>query len=421
MRMSKQEKKGMVPALRFPEFRDAGEWKISRLQELLEAVIDNRGKTPPLSANGYPLVEVNALGSNFVNYNKVSKFVDEDTYCNWFRGHVKPGDILFSTVGAIAECSLVFHENKPVIAQNIVGLRFKKYISQLFALYLLTVEQNKDKFLKITMGAVQPSLKVSQMVHLGFLLPKLEEQQKIADCLTSIDELIAAQTQKLAALKTHKKGLMQQLFPAEGETTPKLRFPEFQDKGEEWEVRKLSQVCEINPSSNALPELFVYIDLESVEAGKLLKKNRISREGAPSRAQRLLKCGDVIFQMVRPYQKNNYYFLPDDDVDYVASTGYAQLRANESSRYLFQYLRNDRFVDRVLSKCTGSNYPAINSSSLSEILVEVPQENEQERIADCLTSIDELITAQTEKIESLKAYEKGLMQQLFPVMDEVGE
>ncbi len=206
------------PRLRFPEFRDAGEWVGRKLQELLETVIDNRGKTPPLSANGYPLVEVNALGSNLIKYNKVSKFIDEDTHRNWFRGHVKPGDILFSTVGAIAECSLVCDKNEPVIAQNIIGLRCEKNVSKLFALYLLTVEQNKEKFLKITMGAVQPSIKVSQMVHLRFVLPKIEEQQRIALCLSSLDEIILSQSTKLEALKTHKKGLMQQLFPSPEET-----------------------------------------------------------------------------------------------------------------------------------------------------------------------------------------------------------
>lgn len=194
---------------------------------------------------------------------------------------------------------------------------------------------------------------------------------------------------------------------------PVLRFPEFKKTGE-WKEKPLSQICEVNPSTYDLPETFVYVDLESVEAGQLLRKNIISRDGAPSRAARLLKKGDVIFQMVRPYQKNNYFFLPNDDLDYVASTGYAQLRAHASNRYLFQYLHTDRFVNRVLERCTGSNYPAINSSDLSEILVEISGVEEQQKIADCLTSADELITAQTQRLDALRTHKKGLIQQLFP-------
>jgi len=194
---------------------------------------------------------------------------------------------------------------------------------------------------------------------------------------------------------------------------PKLRFPEFQD-AEEWKEKQLEQICEVNPSIEKLPKRFVYIDLESVEDGVLLQKKNITLDGAPSRAQRLLKIGDVIFQMVRPYQKNNYFFQPLDDFDYVASTGYAQLRAHQSSMYLFQYLHHQGFVDKVLAKCTGSSYPAINSSDLSKILIEIPDFNEQQKIADCLSSIDELITAQSQKIDTLKTHKKGLMQQLFP-------
>ncbi len=200
-------------------------------------------------------------------------------------------------------------------------------------------------------------------------------------------------------------------------SVPKLRFPEFRDSGE-WEEKELSQVCEINPSVNNLPETFVYIDLESVDSGNLLQKKIISREGAPSRAQRLLKRDDVIFQMVRPYQRNNYYFNVNDGISYVASTGYAQLRAYDSSLYLFQYLHNDNFVDRVLAKCTGSNYPAINSSDLSTILVEVPSLLEQQKIADCLSSLDDRITLETQKLDTLKAHKKGLMHQLFPAEGE---
>lgn len=198
---------------------------------------------------------------------------------------------------------------------------------------------------------------------------------------------------------------------------PKLRFPEFRDAGG-WEQKALNQVCEVNPTAKGLPDSFIYIDLESVEAGTLLKKNLIHLEGAPSRAQRLLKIGDVIFQMVRPYQKNNLIFQMDDEFEYVASTGYAQLRAHQSNTYLYQYIHTDRFVDRVLAKCTGSNYPAINSSDLAEIKVELPTSDEQQKIASFISSIDDLITAQNQKIERLKAHKKGLMQRLFPTDGE---
>ena len=194
---------------------------------------------------------------------------------------------------------------------------------------------------------------------------------------------------------------------------PKLRFPEFRGL-QSWQPRKLSDACEVNPSSPVLPEQFVYIDLESVEAGKLITKKIVKKNEAPSRAQRVLHVGDVIFQMVRPYQRNNLFFEENDDSSYVASTGYAQLRAKESPEFLFQAIHVDDFVNRVIAKCTGSSYPAINSSDLAEMLLVVPSSDEQQKLADCLSSLDELIAAQARKVEALKTHKKGLMQQLFP-------
>lgn len=211
--------------------------------------------------------------------------------------------------------------------------------------------------------------------------------------------------------------MMSATYKKKGALVPRLRFPEFQNAGE-WEWKKLKNVCEINPSSETLPQTFIYIDLESVSAGKLLSKKTILLEEAPSRAQRLLKNGDIIFQMVRPYQKNNLYCNFNDKKNYVASTGYALLRALEDNIFLYQAIHCDNFVDSVISKCTGSNYPAINSSDLSELVISIPRLQEQQRIADCLSSLDERIAAETNKLDTLKDHKKGLLKQLFPAEGE---
>lgn len=196
--------------------------------------------------------------------------------------------------------------------------------------------------------------------------------------------------------------------------TPRLRFPEFKN-ARPWNTKLLEDLCAVNPSNSGLPDSFVYIDLESVEDGQLKSKNRIEKIAAPSRAQRLLRNGDVIFQVVRPYQRNNLFIDFDDGQTYVASTGYAQLRAKDSERFLYQAVHVDSFVEGVIAKCTGSNYPAINSSDLAGVRLFAPDDvAEQQKIADCLTSLDEVIAAQGRKVDALKAHKRGLMQQLFP-------
>jgi type I restriction enzyme, S subunit len=201
---------------------------------------------------------------------------------------------------------------------------------------------------------------------------------------------------------------------------PQLRFPEF--KGE-WENKKLGEVSEINPTNKNLPDKFIYIDLESVSNGELLKENEITIENAPSRAQRILQPNDVLFQMVRPYQKNNLFF--DKKGTYVASTGYAQIRTELNPKYLFQYLHFQTFVDRVIERCTGTSYPSINSTDLSNIEFSYPSIEEQTKIASFLTAVDEKLQALKKKRHLLQQYKKGVMQKLFSqelrFKDENGE
>lgn len=191
-------------------------------------------------------------------------------------------------------------------------------------------------------------------------------------------------------------------------SVPKLRFTGFDG---DWEKSKLNKFASLNPKNSVLPESFIYIDLESVKDGLLIKESVISKNEAPSRAQRILKDKDILYQTVRPYQKNNLYF--DKVGDYVASTGYAQIRTINDSQFLFQFLHTEKFVANVMLRCTGTSYPAINSSDLSSIEISFPTLPEQQKIASFLSAVDEKIQQLSRKKELLEQYKKGVMQQLF--------
>lgn len=189
---------------------------------------------------------------------------------------------------------------------------------------------------------------------------------------------------------------------------PELRFPDF---SEEWCGKRMDEVSKINPRGGVLPQEFIYIDLESVKKGQLILENKIRAEGAPSRAQRILKQGDILFQTVRPYQKNNYFF--NKEGEYVASTGYEQLRVNGSAGFLYQYLYSPKFVDNVLKRCTGTNYPAINSDSFREIKINIPSLKEQQKIADFLTTVDKWIENTQKQKRLIELYKKGAVRKIF--------
>jgi len=189
---------------------------------------------------------------------------------------------------------------------------------------------------------------------------------------------------------------------------PELRFKGFDD---DWNKAELNDFASINPKNTELPNSFIYIDLESVTNGVLLKEERIFKDNSPSRAQRLLEKNDILYQTVRPYQKNNLYF--DKTGEYVASTGYAQIRTKNDSKFLFHFLHTEKLVQNVMLRCTGTSYPSINSSDLSKIKISFPSLPEQQKIASFLSSVDDKIQQISRKKELLEQYKKGVMQQLF--------
>lgn len=240
-------------------------------------------------------------------------------------------------------------------------------------------------------------------------MPPLDKQKKIAEILTTQDKVIELERQKIAEIKKTKKFFLSKMFPKKGQAVPEIRFKGFTDV---WEQRKLGDLAIFNPKAE-LPDVFEYVDLESVVGTEMLTHRTESKRTAPSRAQRLAQTGDLFYQTVRPYQKNNYLFEKPDK-HYVFSTGYAQMRPIVDSRFLLCLVQNESFVKVVLDSCTGTSYPAINSNDLAGIEVYSPgNPQEQKQIGDFFKDIDDLITLHQRKLEEEKKKKKALMQLLL--------
>lgn len=176
-----------------------------------------------------------------------------------------------------------------------------------------------------------------------------------------------------------------------------------------------SGIVEINPySGEKRPAQFYYIDLDAVTAGELTEDVIVSKAEAPSRAQRLLNVNDILFQTVRPYQQNNYFFQKERELRTVASTGYAQLRTGNNPLYIYYSLHQDEFVREVINRCTGSSYPAINPSELGRCSIYFEADRTlQDSIASVLAAADEAIGVSRDLVEKYAAMKQGLMQDLL--------
>ncbi|HEM2542619.1 TPA: restriction endonuclease subunit S [Streptococcus suis] len=373
-----------IPKRRFKEFENADAWELRKLVN--EVLFIGTGKSK-FSALEFGKFEI--LGSTSV--------------IGYDNSYDYEGDfILTARVGANAG-ELYRHSGKVKISDNTVFIQgdvldFIFYILQHFDIK------------KLSFGTGQPLVKASELKELKILMPvSVKERNHVGTFFSTLDRHITLHQRKLDKLKSVKQAYLSEMFPAEGERVPKRRFPGFTD---DWELRKLGEVAEINPKSQ-IPEKFEYVDLESVVGTSLISHRTVRAESAPSRAQRLALPGDIFYQTVRPYQKNNYLFDLSDD-NYVFSTGYAQLRPKIDDRYLMIKIQDDGFVKEVLDRCTGTSYPAINSKDLSQISIDVPTSlPEQEAIGTFFSTLDRHITLHQRKLEKLKNLKKALLNELF--------
>ena len=182
-------------------------WEQRKLSEFVDKAVDNRGKTPPIDDNGtHPLIEVAALGGVHPDYSKVEKYLNDDSFKNNLRAYVKEGDILFTTVGSIGLVSLMDSMEEAAIAQNIVAFRAKENFVPEYLYSLFSNEENQYKAKRIVMGAVQPSIKVSQLVDVEYMLTQnVKEQQKIGEYFSNLDHLITLHQHKLFCAKNVMK------------------------------------------------------------------------------------------------------------------------------------------------------------------------------------------------------------------------
>ena len=249
----------------------------------------------------------------------------------------------------------------------------------------------------------------SDFLKIEIHVPPIEEQKKIGTLLDYLDHLITLHQNKHEKLVALKKAMLEKMFPQNGSNVPEVRFAGFTGP---WEQRKLGELALFNPKDE-LPKTFEYVDLESVVGTEMLSHRTEAKVSAPSRAQRLARTGDLFYQTVRPYQKNNYLFEKPDN-NYVFSTGYAQMRPFVDGYFLLSLVQNESFVKVVLDSCTGTSYPAINANDLAEIEVFAPSDkNEAHKIGTIFRSLDNLITLQQRKHESLKHIKAALLQKMF--------
>jgi len=408
--------RGRTPKLRFPEFQDALEWEEKEVGEVFRVT---RG-------NVLSMTLVQDVKTDKTPYPVYSSQTKNNGLSGFYSEYLYEDAITWTTDGANA--GDVNYRSGKFYCTNVCGvlINTKGYANPCVAALINNVSRKYVSYVG------NPKLMNGVMSKIVISLPTVLEQQKIADCLSSLEYLITTQSQKLEALELHKKGLMQQLFPVEGESVPRLRFLEFRDSLE-WEEKKLGQISSIRtgPFGSVLHESDYVevgtpiITVEHLSDLGIKGKNfpRVSDDDKIRLTSYKLKEGDIVFSRVGSVDRSSIIRVSEDG--WLFSGRLLRLRiiklTENSPQFLNQLLKYEPSKTKIRDRAVGQTMPSLNTEILNSIPFYFPSLLEQQKIADCLSSLDELITAQKRKLEGLKIHKKGLMQGLFPSPDPVQE
>lgn len=434
---AEEEAKSMLlPKLRFPEFRGAEGWKQILMGEVYSFKSNNSLSRDKLNylAGSVKNIHYGDIHTKFASHFDITKelvpFINESEEGVVRDGNLcSAGDMVFADasedmadIGKSIEIVRLSGENVVPGLHTILARPTGVRVALGFGGYLFKSAWVRTQIQKEAQGAKVLGISANRMRNLRIPLPRsIAEQQKIAECLSSVDELIAAQARKVDALKTHKKGLMQELFPRDDETQPRLRFPEFQNAGE-WDEKKLGTICDIQrgkfshrPRND--PKFFggqyPFIqtgDVVKSEGGAVIASQSLNEEGLA--VSKLFKPTVVLITIAANIGDTGLLLTEGCFTDSVVGL---IPKKGTIPDFLELIMRGQK--DNLNKVATTGAQKNINNEILREVSVLLPSVPEQQRIASCLSSLDALITSETEKYEALKTHKKGLMQQLFPSPD----
>jgi len=429
------KEKNIVPQLRFPEFVEDVEWNIDKFSSFIKLY---RGSSPrPISQfltkdeNGVNWIKIGDT-KNAVGF-KISKVEEKITTEGSKKSRkVKKGELILAnsmSYGATYELKI-----EGCIYDGWFVLReYEDSFDKQFLLQLLNSDFLQIQYKRLAAGGIVQNIS-SEIVY-NTLLPKfsIKEQQKIAACLSSLDEVINAETEKLELLQDHKKGLLQHLFPQEGETQPKYRFPEFKNGGD-WKEVALGDLVEIKGRIGYRGYTVKDIVKKGEGAitlspsnfddnGKLNfdKSTYISWDKYNESPEIMLEEGQTVLVKTASVGKSAYVEnLPEKTT---VNPQIVVLKPKKIQPKFLSYTIFHNYVQNQIRNTVGAGaIPNMSQASISKLKILLPPskgEKEQQKIADCLSSVDNLIEAQSQKIEDLENHKKGLLQQLFPNINDV--
>lgn len=424
-----------IPRLRFPGF--SGEWISKNLGEVTTYTKGFAFKSDDYTGEGIRIIRVSDLDKDSIKIGNNKVFISIGKKALYTNYVLNKSDIIITTVGskpelresAVGRGIYVDSDNYGLLNQNMLKLNNSFDINNRFIFSYINTDEYISYITSIQRGnANQSNIAVTDLFKYRIFITSHDEQGKIAECLSSVDELITAQTDKIAALKDHKKGLMQKLFPQDGAAIPRCRFHEFLNSPP-WQEDEFANV--INHSSGTSLEEYVSPSgqYKFISIGNYTTDGKYFDNGqriiANSKTlSKLLNANDLVMVLNDKTAKGDIIgatILIDKENSYIYNQRSERIICNREvrARFLWIYLNSTGFRDKVYQISQGGTQIYVNFPNVKKLGITYPiSYTEQEKVAECLTSLDELISLYTKKLSALKEHKKGLMQQLFPAVEK---
>ena len=407
-----------IPALRFPEFQNDGEWGLASVGIYYKVQGGFAFKSGEFKDSGIPIVRISNI-PNDGNYVDTNNCVYYDRIPNEKSFLIAKGDLLIAMSGATTGKTAVYNKDNEAYLNQRVGL-FKSTNSQNYYPFIcqwVKTELFLNQLKRTLAAGAQPNISSKDIESFTLIYPTSDnssnEQKKIADCLSSLDSYIDATKRKLEQLKEHKKGLMQRLFPAKGKTIPALRFPEFQNEGEwNYENGDILYGSIVNKKHKSdLPILAITQENGAIPRDEI--NYRVVVEDKSIEGYKVVEIGDFIISL-RSFQGGIEYSRYKG----LCSPAYIVLRKRHSKicdDFYRHYFKSFQYIQELNRNLEGiRDGKMVSYKQFADIKLPYPCYEEQCKIAKCLSSIDDVIQSYIEKKTALELHKKGLMQQIFP-------
>ncbi|HEH9397579.1 restriction endonuclease subunit S [Aeromonas salmonicida] len=410
--MSRNENRHLVPLLRFPEFRDTGVWETEYGYEVFEQISNkNHNSDLPVLAITQ---EHGAIPRSMIDYHVSVTDKSLESY-----KVVDVGDFIISLRSF--QGGIEFSKYRGICSPAYVILRLKSGHSKDYFRHYLKTERFISQMTKNLEGLRDGKMiSYKQFSVLNLPIPSREEQQKIADSLSSLDELIIEEVQKLKALKTYKRALLQKLFPCENDTIPRLRFPEFLGE-EEWEKVALGDIAEIklgkmlDSKKQSTGTLLPYLNNLSVRWNEIDTLNLPRMCFDDDELERFgLRTGDVVVCEGGEPGRSAVWDGRLPNIKFQKAIHRVRFNVPFEPCLLVFYLESIAGTPRFEKLFTGGGIKHLTREAFTQLKIPVTSYDEQTRIASCLSSLENMITGHTQKISALKIQQRGLAQKLFP-------